>query len=275
MPSPASSLPADGFVAPLPLPAADTVPVAVIPAWQRAGFHRAHLQWPLVVLAGLFVVSAVLHGDLWLADRLYALEGSRWALRHAWITQHLIHLFGRDFSTAAWLAVFAAWLVACGRRGWSHLRRPLLYLLVATALSTLLVSWIKTWSNVDCPWDLARYGGARAYFGLFQWRPAGMAQGQCFPAGHASGGYAWLALYFFLMAVKPTLRGYGLVLGLGMGLLFGISQQLRGAHFLSHDVAALAICWTCAVGVQWAFWRGVGADSRQASPVSAATEALR
>lgn len=250
-----------------------TPPVAAIPAWRRPGFHRAHLQWPLLVLGSLFFVSSVLHGDLWIADRLYALEGGQWALRHTWATQRLIHLIGRDLSTAAWLAVFAAWLVACLRGGWMHLRRPLLYLLVASALSALLVSWIKVWSNVDCPWDLARYGGERAYVGLFQWRPAGMARGQCFPAGHASGGYAWLALYFFMMAVKPRLRGWGLALGLAAGLVFGLSQQLRGAHFLSHDLAAVAICWTCAVALQRAFWRPGGLESQDSQSPSIPTGA--
>lgn len=229
---------------------------AAVPAWREPGFYRRHGQWPLLVLGAVFAAWTLGHGDLWLADRLYAWEGHAWALRHAWATQTLIHLVGRDLSTAAWLAVFAAWLVAGMRAGWAHLRRPLAYLLLATALSTLLVAWIKSWSNVDCPWDLARYGGTRAYFGLFEWRPAGMARGVCFPAGHAGGGYTWLALYFFLLAVKPRLRWLGLAVGLGTGLLFGLSQQLRGAHFLSHDLAALAICWGCALLTQRAFWGG-------------------
>jgi membrane-associated PAP2 superfamily phosphatase len=254
MPVPASELPAKGFV-PAALPAGAPVAPA-LPAWREPGFYRLHGQWPLLALAVAFTAWTLLHGDLWLADRLYAWEGHAWLLRRAWVTQNVIHLLGRELSTAAWLAVLAAFAVACMRASWRHLRRPLLYLLVATAVSTLLVAWIKSWSNVDCPWDLARYGGARAYFGLFEPRPAGMGRGVCFPAGHAGGGYTWLALYFFLLAVRPRLRWFGLAVGLSAGLLFGISQQLRGAHFLSHDLAAIAICWGCAVLTQRAFWHG-------------------
>lgn len=234
------------------------------PLRHRPGFHRRHLQWPLLTLTGLFVVTNLLHVDLWLADRLYDWEGHAWSLRHVWATQHLIHLVGRDVSTAAWLAAFVAWLAACLRPAWASLRRPLLYLLTATALSTLLVAGLKSWSNVDCPWDLIRYGGARPYIGLFELRPAGLARGLCFPAGHASGGYAWLALYFFLAAVRPRWRWAGLIVGLGLGLLFGVAQQLRGAHFLSHDLAALAICWLCAVVLHRVFWRDEFASSRSA-----------
>jgi membrane-associated PAP2 superfamily phosphatase len=252
---------ADGVAAPRPA----VQPTAVV-ATHSPEFLRTHLQWPLVVWACLFFVATVLHGDLWLADRIYAFEGGHWGLRHAWATQHLIHLVGRELSTAGWLMVLAAWLVACTRSGWASLRRPLLYLLAATALSTLLVSVLKTWSNVDCPWDLARYGGTRAYIGLFEWRPAGMGPAQCFPAGHASGGYAWLAAYFFLLAVKPQWRGWGLALGMVAGLVFGISQQLRGAHFLSHDLAAIAICWTCAFALQRVFWPAAVAHPQRSSP---------
>lgn len=229
--------------------------------WQRPDFLRRHLQWPLLALAGLFVIASLLHADLWLADRLYAWEGHTWALRQAWLTQH-IHLVGRELSTAAWLVVLAAWLVANLRLGWGHLRRPLAYLLTATALSTLLVAALKHWSNVDCPWDLVRYSGTRPYVGLFELRPPGLGRGLCFPAGHASAGYAWLALYFFLDAVKPRWRSAGLVAGLAVGLLFGMSQQLRGAHFVSHDLTALAICWMCAVVVYRLLYRAAPAVSR-------------
>lgn len=222
--------------------------MATWPARARAG------GLPLLVLGVVFCAWTLLHGDLWLADRVYAWQGHAWALRDARVTQQLIHLGGRDLSALAWLAVLAAWVVALGRAGLAPLRRPLLYLLIATALSTLLVAWIKSWSNIDCPWDLARYGGTRPYIGLFQLRPAGLERGVCFPAGHAGAGYAWLALYFFLLVVKPRLRWFGLGVGLGAGLLFGISQQLRGAHFLSHDMAAAAICWSCAMALHAAFW---------------------
>jgi membrane-associated PAP2 superfamily phosphatase len=38
-----------------------------------------------------------------------------------------------------------------------------------------------------------------------------------------------------------------LSVGLGLGLLFGFAQQLRGAHFLSHDLWTLGIAWSAAL----------------------------
>lgn len=209
-------------------------------------FLLTHAWLPLIALAVLLALTMGAGGDQWLADRLYALEGGRWALRDAFVTDRLIHKLGRDLDIALWSSVLVAWALA-HRPGREHWRAPLAYLLTATALSMAGVVWVKTWSNMDCPWDLLRYGGDRPYVGLWELRPVGLGRGTCFPAGHASGGYAWLALYFFLAAMRPQWRGWGLAAGIGLGLLFGFSQQLSGAHFVSHDLITAAICWGVAL----------------------------
>lgn len=198
------------------------------------------------------------HGDEWFADRLYAWQGHHWALRFNFITEQLIHKLGRDLSTAAWLGVLVAWIVARTRPSLSRWRRPLAYLALSTLLATVLVVWVKSWSNMDCPWDLLRYGGERPFVGLFGLRPIGLSRGVCFPAGHASAGYAWMALYFFSLNTRPQWRWLGLSAGIALGALFGISQQLRGAHFLSHDLWTAAICWLTALGVYAWGWREPG-----------------
>ena len=218
------------------------------------GFLLAHLWWPLSAFVAALAIATLGHGDRWLADLAYGLEGHAWTLRHAYLTERVVHVMGRDASVVAWLLILAAWLATFGSPRWRRWRRPLAYLLLATLLSVSLVACIKLWSNMDCPWDLLRYGGTRPRVGLFDLRPAGLARGHCFPAGHASGGYAWLALYFFFLVVRPAWRWAGLALGAGLGLVFGVSQQLRGAHFLSHDLWALAICWNTALALHAAFW---------------------
>jgi len=214
-----------------------------------------HLLAPVAGLALLLSWAHFGGGDQALADGLYAMQGNNWALRHAWITDKVVHEYGRNLNALAWLALFVAWVIA-GIRGAAPSRhRPLGYLLLATLLSCLTVSWIKSWTNVDCPWDLIRYGGSRQFIGLFDLRPLGMPRGRCFPAGHASGGYAWLALYFFFLATAPRWRWAGLSAGAALGLVFGISQQLRGAHFLSHDVVTAGACWIIALALYAAMLR--------------------
>jgi len=207
-----------------------SIPVAQL-AWPRA-------WWLALAFVALNLLLLGFGGDFWIADHLYALQGHAWRWRHAYLTESVIHLGGRRFSALAWLLIVAA----CGASFVDpalRVRRAALGKLALSVLaSTSAVALLKRWSDVQCPWSLARYGG--------ELPDAGMPAGHCFPAGHASAGYAWLALYFFFLAVRPAWRWHGLAVGMGLGLAFGIAQQLRGAHFLSHDLWAAAICWATA-----------------------------
>ncbi len=184
------------------------------------------------------------------------------------MTENLLNIGGRGLSTVAWLGVLAAWLVARGKVSLSVWRMPLALLLVSILLATAVVTWIKSWTNMDCPWDLTRYVGNREFVGLLSLRPVGMSRAGCFPSAHASSGYAWTALYFFFLSIRPRWRWLGFSTGLVLGLLFGGAQQLRGAHFVSSDLWAAAICWSCAFGGYLYF------KSRSRVSVSAATHAL-
>jgi membrane-associated PAP2 superfamily phosphatase len=182
--------------------------------------------------------------DFRLADALYGLQGGEWGLKDHFLLQDWLHHGGRTLSQ--WMGgvvilLLLASLLPTPLRPW---RRPLLFLFLAVAGSALTVSILKHLVSMECPWDLTRYGGEWPFVGLFAWRPSGMPDTACFPAGHASAGYAWLALYFFLSATLPRLRWLGLAMGLVLGLAFSITQQLRGAHFLSHDLWTLMLCWT-------------------------------
>src|SRR5690606_35732142 len=102
---------------------------------------------------------------------------------------------------ARWRSPGAAWT------------RPAARLLLAVFASIACVAALKTLTHMDCPWDIAGLGGQRPYVALFEARPSSLGSAACFPAAHAAGGYAWVALYFFLLHVAPRWRHAGLMLG--------------------------------------------------------------
>lgn len=225
-------------------------------AWRRSEprLPTAALLAPLLPVLALLLADAVLGLDQRLADALYAWQGHRWALRHAWTTEWVVHRIGRGISLLAWVAMLVAWLASLRVARWRRWRRPLAYLLLSTLTAAALIACTKAATGMDCPWDLLRYGGDRPFVGLFTARPSGLERGHCFPAAHAGTGYAWVALYFFTAEVRPRWRGTAWLPGVLAGAVFGLSQQLRGAHFLSHDLTALALCWALAALLYRAFW---------------------
>jgi membrane-associated PAP2 superfamily phosphatase len=208
--------------------------------------YRNLMLWPILIATVLLIWLEGLDGNRWIADHIYTWGGGHWLLKHHVITSRWIHPGGKYLSLLLWCTALALWWRAPKL---SARRRSLLILLLSALLATCLVSALKLLTNMDCPWDMQIYGGSRPYFGLFEARPLGLHASGCFPSGHASAGYAWVALYFFFVDIRPRWRFAGMMLGLALGLVFGVSQQLRGAHFASHDVAALLVCWLTALSL--------------------------
>jgi membrane-associated PAP2 superfamily phosphatase len=216
---------------------------------------RTHLWRPIVVFALALLVVHALRIDWRIAHTLYAWEGYRWILKHAFFTETLMHNVGHDLVVLAWTGVALTWLVSLRRASLARWRLPLGYLASAVLLSTVCVALLKRATRMDCPWDIEGLGGTRPLLGLLDARPAYLPDAGCFPAGHAGSGYAWLALYFFFLMSQPSLRRHGLAIGATTGLVFGLGQQLRGAHFVSHDLWAALLCWTIAFVLHRVFMR--------------------
>lgn len=206
-----------------------------------------HLLAPLGAATVFFILAYAGGLDFSLASALYQMQGDSWALQHHWLTETLLHRHVRTLNEIVVLTLLGCWL-------WRHFalkdrskkQQALGILLLSLLLSFAAVAVLKRLLPMECPWDLQQFGGSSAFWGLFATRPDSVPATQCFPAGHASIGFAWLALYYYWYEVTPQKAWQGLLIGASAGLLLGFVQQLRGAHFISHDIATAAICWLIA-----------------------------
>jgi len=213
-----------------------------------SGAPPAAARWLLPALAAAFAVDQVCALDYALADWLYRAEGGRWSLRHDPLFSGLLHAKLQALAYFSYGAVVAS-AIACRlfpRLG--RVRRDLAYVAVSYTLCVAIVAVMKKALPIPCPWDLQRYGGALAAGGWLDWQAAVPVKG-CFPSGHATGGYAMFAWYFLARARGWWLAPAALAVAGTAGLTLGLVQQLRGAHFLSHDIACAALCWCVAAGL--------------------------
>lgn len=215
--------------------------------WQ---FWWRYARVPLLVFVVVSSVLAFTRIDVEIARALF-FDPSRmqWIAAHSGMVDALVHEGGRTLGRSILAVAVAFWIVACLRRDLQQLRRPAAYFVLASLLSIGTVGLLKAVTNVDCPWDLAEFGGRFPFISLFAHRSELWHRGHCFPAVHAGSGYALLTLFFVFRERHPTLARWGLAVGTGAGLLFGIAQQARGAHFLSHDVWSAFLVWTIALSI--------------------------
>lgn len=206
-----------------------------------------HLVYPLLALVALSLIINFLDLDKIIADSLYGLEGDAWTLRQHWFVEGVLHKGGRALSIILFLICLCGFGVSFFKDALRPYRLSLGYLLLTVAVSTLLVGFLKKHSGVSCPWEFSIYGGSLDYLPVFKQLTVHNGSG-CFPAGHVSAAYAWLGLFYVMLSYKPHWRFPALLLVIVCGLSFGIAQQLRGAHFISHDLWTLAICWFIATG---------------------------
>ena len=203
--------------------------------------------WPAVLLlAGVIRLFEVKDLDLALQDRFFDFVTGRW-----WI----------DARNPVWRVLFytgpkvviigvavALAVVGFGPARWRArlvvARRDVFVALLTLASVPALIGLGKNATNVFCPSEIRRYGGSVPYVALCSPYPENdrpSARGHCFPAGHASGGFALLGLAW----LRRTRRGWwgGMALGLGAGWAMGWYQMLKGAHYLSHTLVTMLVAW--------------------------------
>ena len=206
-------------------------------------FWLRHLALPVALFILAAAACELSEVDIFVADRFFDFSRGIWPAREAWWAEWLIHKRGKDLVTAITAGSLLAWL---GSFRWQRLR-PLrwrfLYLALAISLSAGTVSALKKGTGRHCPWDIQRYGGSVPYTRLSEPPPQACAPGNCFPAGHASGGFSLFAGYFAWRDRRRKVARRWLGAGALLGSIYGYGQLARGAHFLSHNFWTAIICW--------------------------------
>lgn len=215
------------------------------------------MVWFTLVTIGLVVVFQYSGADEFIGRIFFDASLQAFPLKNDFWARDVLHHWGRKLMLTVWGGLFVAWIIcwllAFRWPGLRHYRRALAYLVLVMTLSIVVVNVGKRVTNTDCPWDLVEFGGERQHYRIFEDKPESLPAGRCFPAGHASGGYSLLGLFFVAVSWGWRRPWLGLLPSLGIGSVFSVAQWSRGAHFPSHDMVTLWLCWLIA----WLFYAKV------------------
>jgi membrane-associated PAP2 superfamily phosphatase len=228
-----------------------------LPRWRL----ERTLPWAGAALGIMFLGFELTNADLWVQDVLFDFTRGRWRVdgydplwRALFYTGPKLLLIVFGAVTLVLTAGPARWRV---RAGLAEVPRVGLGALVLTLATTpALVGGGKAVTNVFCPSEIRRYGGDVCYVKVLETFPPAdrpTRKGHCFPAGHASGAFALMAL----AGVARTRRGQclGVAVGLIVGGVMSAYQMAKGAHYLSHTMVTALLAWIVfVVWIRWLDW---------------------
>lgn len=209
--------------------------------------HVALVPLVLVLLASLASSSGF---DRAVSDLFFDASRSRFPAHESFWLELLGHRIAKAAIWVVAIGVLAAAVAVQYGRAAPLDRRALWVTLLAMGLGPLIVFLLKQTTGHHCPWDLKDYGGFADF--THEWFVARADAGRCFPSGHASAGFALIALSFLGTAInRPWLAHSGLIAAIVVGTAFSVVRVVQGAHFVSHNLWAAAIDW-CAAALVFA-----------------------
>lgn len=169
-------------------------------------------------------------------------SNNEWIYRDNFFLEKILHKGGVLFSTTILICFIGYFIYLWIKKTQDKKRLQYIgFIVVSTLITILAVFFLKRWSTLPCPWNSTIYGGGTIRPSIWQMFSLNFPSAHCFPGGHASAGYSFLSIYFGYLYVYGKRNWLSLVPGVLLGVIFGITQQMRGAHFISHDMGTIFI----------------------------------
>ena len=123
-------------------------------------------------------------------------------------------------------------------------QKGLILIVLAAIFVPLTIGALKKATNTPCPKNIEYFGGTYPDIKVLDTYPKSFKQKKrikCWPAGHASGGFALFSLFFLFKNRKN--RKKALVAALVVGWSMSLYKMFIGDHFLSHSIVTMEIAW--------------------------------
>ena len=174
-------------------------------------------------------------------SRLFA-DANGFPWREHWLASVVMHDGTRwvAWLLGALLVVNVWWPLPFARA----ISRPVRIWWVVTTLACVgLIPLLKVVSLTSCPWSLAEFGGTARHVSHWAFGEPDGGPGRCFPSGHATAAFCFLAGWFALRDSAPRWARRWLVATIAFGAVLATVQVVRGAHYVSHSLWTAWWCW--------------------------------
>jgi membrane-associated PAP2 superfamily phosphatase len=199
----------------------------------------------------------------------------KFPVRDSYFLEQVLHHWAKNAVLVLGMAALITYILSFFIKAIRPFRKILLFVVLAMTLPATTVRYLKTVSNQTCPWSLQEYGGSTPHQAeLFSAPSPNAKKAHCWPAGHATAGFALMAFYFpFYKLKRRRLAHAALWGGLLFGNLLGFGRVMQGAHFLSHQIWSVLVCWLVMLLLyEWMLRRDSVSAEKEASPATFSAE---
>jgi len=205
---------------------------------------------PLAIALLLMWFSSISGLDLMISSLFYSPQ-TGWSFQNNFWIQNVLHKGGVKLVILGMIFFIIQLIQTFKKEKISKKFIFYSYSFLVAFISVLFVSFLKKKTTFPCPWSLSNFGGDIIHnpnwLELFS---SALPARNCFPGGHSSGALAFLGIIYAYKFVYGSYPLRPVLIFFGISFSFGLTQQIRGAHFLSHDLASLAVV----ILVSWCMW---------------------
>lgn len=196
----------------------------------------------LVIAVIFFGVSGT---DIWVQNHFYNPVNHQWILDRENPVYNFIFYDGIKrliiiFNVLVLIALVVGWK----KPFLARYRKGLIIVLLSSIFVPVIVGSFKATTNIPCPKNLEIYGGIYPHTCVWEKYPStfcNQTKIKCWPAGHASGGFALLSLFYLFRKRRAKIIALSGVMVVGWSM--GTYKMLIGDHFLSHTVITMIMAW--------------------------------
>jgi len=196
----------------------------------------------LVIAVIFFGVSGT---DIWVQNHFYNPVNHQWILDREDSVYNFIFYDGIKrliiiFNVLVLIALVVGWK----KPFLARYRKGLIIVLLSSIFVPVIVGSFKATTNIPCPKNLEIYGGIYPHTCVWEKYPSTFCNQKkikCWPAGHASGGFALLSLFYLFRKRRAKIIALSGVMAVGWSM--GTYKMLIGDHFLSHTVITMIMAW--------------------------------
>ncbi|MCK9374028.1 MAG: phosphatase PAP2 family protein [Sulfuricurvum sp.] len=198
-----------------------------------------------VILVGTILFFGITDVDVWVQSHFYDPSTHQWIVDTDNSVLKFVFYDGiKRLLILVAVVLFVLTVIRWKHPGFKRYRRGMLIVLLSSVLVPFIVGSLKAFTNIPCPKNLEIFDGTYPHTCVWEKYPSDFCQKEkmkCWPAGHASGGFALLSLVFLFRSRKNKILSASAAIVIGWSM--GSYKMLIGDHFLSHTAITMVLAW--------------------------------